>query len=578
MPADIETFSRDLLAAIFRYGAQLNRPHEETPFLLKASGPSEDYFYSSSFQMTVSSVNRRWRTIALDDPTLWNTIHFRTPSDIQKARLFLSRTAPRSSVGMNAMGFPEYPDQHLLDILILTVAPHEYIEGENLSQTELAEIFSILTPETLRWRTFYLKVEDNECRLRARRALTQDCGPAPNLVTLQLYHFEDYANSDDLWNIIHRPPRMCFRNIVPSLKHVSLIGVNLPWHSSPYLGELESLELALHPEKIRPPYECWEMMLRSPNLKSLSILYSGPKEPDGYDVTLVWPTPDSGRRITLDHLEHLKLSDLDPDYLITMLELMLMPNVQRLELDLIQDDGDYSRLLELCVGEDSSSSSGAGELTQPLFAFLPSLMSLKLSALDSCSIDAFKKFIYSLTELRGLELNFGTVCVGEDIWRLFVGENFIGSHSPTSTEGGEVEAELEKTLDELEIEGSGPSSEVGSGESSSGSQESLIMFLPKLEVFTVQGLSGRRIRSMIMYREDSLRSGVASTQNTRYIIKYTQKMVLEDPVLKEMIDTGYCWFPNDDRRMGSDVEHEAGNENNGWKVWVDLELVVEDEE
>ncbi|THV03369.1 hypothetical protein K435DRAFT_651472, partial [Dendrothele bispora CBS 962.96] len=343
MPTNIDAFSRDLLESIFRYGTGLNKPRdEEGPFLLKASGPSEeeDYFYSSDFQVAVSSVCRRWRAIALDDPVLWNTLHFRAPSDIRKARLFLSRTIPKNTatMGLNAMGFPEYPTQNLLDILILTVAPQEYVQGENLSQAQLAEIFSILTPETLRWRTFHLQVQDNDCRLCARRALTQDCGPAPNLETLQLYHFEDYEDAEDLWNIIHRPPRMCFRNIAPNLKHVSLIGVNLPWLSSPYLGELESLELALHPERIRPPYECWEMMLRSPNLRSLSILYSGPKQADEFDVSLTWPTADSGRRITLEHLEYLKLADLDSDYLVNTLELTHIPNLQKLELDLIEED------------------------------------------------------------------------------------------------------------------------------------------------------------------------------------------------------------------------------------------------
>ncbi|KAF5371308.1 hypothetical protein D9758_004269 [Tetrapyrgos nigripes] len=605
MSTGIETLPRSSLATIFRYGAVLDRPDEsQTPFLLKASNTSEDYTYSPDFQLAISSVSRRWRTIALDDATLWSTLHFRTPSDIQKARLFIPRSRPQnpSAIGLTEMGYPDYPSQNLLDILILTVAPDEYIEGENLSRTELAEIFNtLLIPETLRWRSFHLKVRDNECRIQARQALAHDCGPAPNLETLQLYHFQDYEDAEDLWNTIQTPPRMLFRNIVPNLRHISLVGVNLPWQSSPYLAELESLELALHPNGIRPPYECWEMMLRSPNLKNLSILYSGPREPEANNLTLMWPAPDSSRRITLTPLRHLRLVDLDPEYLISTLELMYLSKVQKLELDLVQEDADYSDFLELCVGENSDTSStsssvenllGWTKLRSGLFPFLSSLTSLKLSGLESCSFGAFKRFIYSAKGLRVLEINFASVCPEEEVWRLFIGYDAgdMGTDrnepeegvAETDADGAEVE--LKGTSDDLEIKttaSGGVEDENDSGSQGSDSdQESAALQLvaPKLDIFRISGLSGKRIRSIIIYRESVLQlRNMTVGATVRYVVKYTSKMVQEDTVLSELVAKGYCWFPNDvDPADVLEGEVEVDGKN-GWKVVIETKLEEEEE-
>ncbi|KAJ7206228.1 hypothetical protein B0H12DRAFT_1243311 [Mycena haematopus] len=50
-----------------------------------------------------------------------------------------------------------------------------------------------------------------------------------------------------------------------ALTIVSLIGVNLPWAHAPYLQQLRALELALHSDNIRPPFEAWDAILqRSP--------------------------------------------------------------------------------------------------------------------------------------------------------------------------------------------------------------------------------------------------------------------------------------------------------------------------
>ncbi|KAJ7793755.1 hypothetical protein B0H14DRAFT_2925597 [Mycena olivaceomarginata] len=72
-----------------------------------------------------------------------------------------------------------------------------------------------------------------------------------DLQTLQLYHFEDYRTTQNLYIAIHRPPVVIFDNVLPALKNVSLIGA-------------------------------WDAILRrSPRLRRLRLHYSGPRAADG---------------------------------------------------------------------------------------------------------------------------------------------------------------------------------------------------------------------------------------------------------------------------------------------------------
>ncbi|KAJ8080345.1 hypothetical protein PM082_017178 [Marasmius tenuissimus] len=137
----------------------------------------------------------------------------------------------------------------MVDILILTVSKEEYENaggrGQYLLWTqEMHEIFLMLAPYTSRFRSFHLRVHDGECKAVARHYIgTKDgkiLGPAPNLETWQLYHFETFGGGvRDLVEATRRQPVICFAGDIPKLNNLSLIGVNLPWDSS-YLKNLQS--------------------------------------------------------------------------------------------------------------------------------------------------------------------------------------------------------------------------------------------------------------------------------------------------------------------------------------------------
>lgn len=185
--SSIHALPVELLTRIFLLGANAEYPYHSSPFLF-----CPDQVYTSpalDFQISVSQTCHHWRSIAINTPVLWSWIHFRERGHIDRAKTFLARCAPRSK---------SYTSSHLLDILITTVSPRDPAPPASLFDNELDEIFKLLVPHTPRWRSFHLYVRDAHCKAIARHYLST-CGPAPSLVTLQLYHFEEFQCPDDLF-------------------------------------------------------------------------------------------------------------------------------------------------------------------------------------------------------------------------------------------------------------------------------------------------------------------------------------------------------------------------------------------
>ncbi|KAJ7244995.1 hypothetical protein B0H12DRAFT_793866 [Mycena haematopus] len=392
----------ELLSRVFVLGAA--DQVLDSPFLLR---PDEHHCVASvtDFQLLVCHVCKHWREVALRISCLWTSLHFREPAHIARAEAFLARTTAN----------------HPLDILVDTVSVDDHIPGVTLCRDEMRTIFALIIPHVARWRAFYLKVRlaffrdrnasrrtfkytcsqcdlqvrTNECKLVAREALST-CGPAPRLETLQLYHFEDYRTTQNLYIATYRPPVQIFDNILPALKNVSLIGVNLPWAHAPYLQQLHALELALHPDNIRPPFKAWDAMLRrSTRLRRLRLHYSGPRAADEHSA-----------RVCVPALEELCLTDLDPDHLTRLLHTLELPRLTTLALDLPEQDfatvpeQDFTSAVEMIAGV--SPSMPAPSL--PIAA----LHTLRIIALE-CSPAALAALLRALVSLSVLELDFGRI-------------------------------------------------------------------------------------------------------------------------------------------------------------------------
>ena len=479
-PTGIYSLPVELLTRIFVLGSAFDHPYADSPFLLK---PDQEYEppTSSNLQVAVSHVSRHWRQVALRTHSLWTTLHFRETCHISRAETYLARCLPSST--------------YLLDILVDTVAEEDHTPGITLYTDEIKTIFQIIIPHVSRWRAFHLKICDNTCKSQARQFLST-CGPAPNLETLQLYHFEDYRTSHRLYLATYKPPVIVFSNSLPCLKNVSLIGVNLPWADSPYLVNLHHLELALHLDNIRPPYKWWDRMLRlSPDLKRLSLHYSGPRKATG-DPNLAWPGSTEDK-IRLDSLWELCLTDLDSDYLCNLFQRLILPAVKSISLDLLEQN--FTPFIEM-IAAGGQSSSSVCPIPSPAI-----LDTLTIHALD-CSPESWRTFLQGLKGLRFLDVDFTRV--GSNFWDIFNDGDIILQEDGRTTSSDDAD---DDTTD---------------------------MLLPSLEIFKIAGISGKDINCAIRHRRKFLLEGKSLPE--RWIVKWNERRRNRDAELDSLVDDGCC--------------------------------------
>lgn len=559
----IESLPVELLTRIFILGAGFDYPYTDSPFLLK---PDQDYYAipSFDFQLLVSHVCQHWRQVALSISSLWSILYFRSPEHLPRALEFLSRCKRHTQ---------------LLDITIDTVAGPEYLPGVNLFGPELLQTFELIVPQVRRWRSFHLKVRGPECKAIARKYLST-CGPAPNLETLQLYHFEDYRTSHNLYLATYRPPVAVFDNNLPRLRNVSLIGVNLRWADSPYLAGLHDLELALHPDNIRPPYEHWDSMLRnSPNLKTLSLHYSGPRLANG-ETKLDWPL--GKERLYIESLENLSLTDLDPDYLCLLLGRLFLPRLKKLSLDL--PDQDFTSFVELIGGstlpivDEMPATSSASSASSPSNSDILSPPTLVAALSPSSTILATTSFSSSpfplpskieTLVLTALECNLGSL---QAMLRALEGLRYLEVHFarlPSGFFGFLVQgAEGSIAPSEVDISSHLPDSAVPEMSAALSPSKQQKPLFPQLQVLKISGLPGERVKELIEYRENLRRpqaldakTGVNHTNYglRRWIIAWSWKGRGKDAVLDQLVDVG--WQTRDGRCVHIETFDDESEEN-----------------
>lgn len=489
---NIHSLPVELLSCIFVIGAFLDDPYASSPFLLKPDLGCIP-LPASNIQV-VAHVCRHWRQIALHTQPLWTTIHIREKIHIPRAVEYLSRC--RTST-------------YRLDILIDTVSVDDHTSEITLYKDELTSIFTIIVPHVKHWRSFHLKICDNECKVIARRFLSS-CGPGANLETLQLYHFEDFRTAHRLYLATHRPPVTIFDNNLPCLKNVSLIGVNLPWHESLYLCNLRHLELALHLDNVRPPYRWWERILReSPALQSLTLHYSGPKESTGV-TELAWTRAND--KIQLPQLKELSFKDLDPAYLLNVFERLHVPGLKRLTLDLREQD--FTPFIEFLTSPpEQLHSTTSGKHDVPFsqlrhqYSELPVHIIGRLDVLIirglECSLTSWEALLHATRGLRFLEVAFSRTSAG--FWKVFTQEG-----NPQSVIGdfnGQSELAIKR------------------------------QFLPHLEVFKLSGVSGKDILLALSFQH-SRSQQVTPRRPKKWCVRWSERRRGRDPELDALVDQG----------------------------------------
>lgn len=541
----INDLPAELLSQIFILGAQYDAETEEDlddecDSCCSDHSLSDDESNSGSygsvferhlpFELLVTRVCKRWREVAVEIPTLWSDIVFQDPFNLEKAAEYIRR----------AKGAP-------LDISIdCTVEEDEDIEDESEWWNEdtvvekpeylnLVGILDLLKPHVEQWKTFELMVSHFLLMKYALDILSQ-CGSAPMLETLALYHYEDTEEFETFSPAKYKEQDfVLFNNNVPKLKVVALWGVHLNWERTTFLSGLHELELAYHALDIRPSYRDFLRILKeSPQLNSLSLCQSGPA-----GMPVDWLESVRGANaeqpadsasselltISKPSVENLVLAFLPPDYVLALLDRLLLPNITSLALDFEQDE--YRPVIErLCVPAPGSSKS--------LFA---GIEALKLSGLPCSHAPTLTQAASALQNVKQLSVNFNHV---DYLW-------------------------LDLVMAPEKVPG------VAAGTT----------FFPRLEAMSLTAVEGTTVRALVERRKE-----IGKPLKEVYLNKEDELYDEDEAWLKDNLEVFELFEGSDDEDMDdfddgldlSDVDEEGIAEDDNNDEWTDEDDYEDDDD
>ncbi|KAF8601663.1 hypothetical protein BDV93DRAFT_524611 [Ceratobasidium sp. AG-I] len=316
----INTLPSEVLAHIFELGT---------------ASPEND-FGQDDFPTLVSLVCKSWHALALDTPTLWNTLTL-DPSEyprFTKARTHLARSK----------GAP-------LNI---------YLDFSTRAEPELVRAaIHLILPDLARWRHFVLVVPDFDVMYSAVRLIADafsapspSSALAPYLEVFRLYGPPEFDPTEPEPRALPSPIPVFGSDpdaegeCTPRLRDVVLCGVPVDWALF-VPSTLERLQLSLHSGSRRPSFAQFaRLVTASPKLHTLILNASGP----ALDPT------DSGM-IELHNLCALTLDCFEPEYLERLLGRTYTPSLQ--DLSLADSAGDSSRVFEmLAISRASTGPTG----------------------------------------------------------------------------------------------------------------------------------------------------------------------------------------------------------------------------
>ena len=436
------------------------------------------------FQVLISHVCKRWRSVALNTPVLWSRLSFAKGIPLDKHQTYIERarnapleitivctTEAESEDGDGDEGEDEEVDpvssardQELLDCLrnsidhlnpsfpgLLNDPNWRTIPGRNghgnsstehgnYTISELSETLDLIIPHVQQWRVLSVGVPEYRWMYLLLARLHQ-CPPAETLEVLELYVHDDI---EEIWSY---PPELItrftpFHGQAPYLRHCALWSVHLDWEAS--LGLLENLEfldLGYHVDEVRPSYQTFEAILKSTRLQTLLLALSGPKGTEDD-----WKHAGC-KPIRLLSVEELLLRFHPQQYVCSLLRFIDTPSLRSLSLDFESED--CTQLVQdLCKAPFGRSKT-----------LLAGLENLKLSGLP-CDRTVMKKMLNELSGLKQLTLN----CLGE---------------------GEKIFEEIFKAT---------------TGLISSSSEGSKMLYCPALETIATTGITGEQMREFVEVR------------------------------------------------------------------------------
>ncbi|KAI0027946.1 hypothetical protein K488DRAFT_90279 [Vararia minispora EC-137] len=354
----------EILAIIFNSGADMQA---------ESANPG--------FEVLVSHVCQRWRTVALKAATLWNRVSFDEGPPFERSRTYIerSRKAPLYiEINCDALYHEDDEDP--------TNGP--------VFPEDLPAIYGLILPHVGCWRSFKIMVRSPTIMHRVLLVLSS-AGPAPELHKLVLIYFmpNDRNDADEFFYPASlREPLLPFGGIAPNLRHLELWGVHLDWECAASRAGLETLQLAYHARDVRPSFAAFAHILSSsPALRRLALIESGPA--GGVEN---WP--ELPLRIRLGDVDQLVFVFLYQSVVLALLARLELPALRHLtlgDLDLEEDAGDHGAVLRALVGDGEGGLARQLESLEvaglrakeadvrALYNVMPGLQTFELDALQA---------------------------------------------------------------------------------------------------------------------------------------------------------------------------------------------------
>lgn len=282
---------------------------------------------SARTRLWLTWVCKRWRSIALEDPHLWNVIWWQDEPDFVRSQVFFDRAAdapkdlrinddPKSPMSMETIKLimgKIIPRLHTVRVLIVIL--HEW--DPLLFIVDQLRVASLIDGPLVMER---LEIHRN----------------GPPYIQLGAGYTGPYRQAIPLFD---------GRN-VPSLRTLSLSGIHIDWNNTS-VGNLVALDLRKVPLNRAPTFEQFRAVLKSsPMLNKLILDGAGPSfvGRDPSNTTIDYPP------IPLLHLRTLALADFSAPYATYVVSQFSVPNVRDLTVLNLQGQ-DYTQFFLAMVGK-----------------------------------------------------------------------------------------------------------------------------------------------------------------------------------------------------------------------------------
>jgi hypothetical protein len=377
------------------------------PFKLADQSP-----FMPPFEVLVSHVCQRWRTVALVTPSLWTKI---SVSLLESVCLERPKTLLERSKSLP------------IDIEIDCCSQPPDDCYEEVSFRNLDALISLLVPHISRWRSIEVAVSCHKYILVFLSAVSDpSIGGAPQLEALKLYDHADVGSHATFAHYDLIPHFKLFGGVAPRLKTVVLRGVHVDWCQE-WLSRgsnISDLELCFHAEDVRPSWSQFVGIL-TPKLKTLSLWCSGPL---GFPHD--WYSEGGSGSYNSGVMELRSLTDLtltfdSPAYVSGLLRCLVLPSLKSLTLyffgedytDVVAQIVDPATTAVSMVPKKGRQSSLSGLETLELRRLLCSDHSVELMYAELGNLKALKLLMFYLTPafLRLLDPTC-SVCGQRNVW------------------------------------------------------------------------------------------------------------------------------------------------------------------